>query len=616
MNNNLFSQEKELNDRDEIYAPGMRVIAGIILILTLVGAFWAALFPIRSSNDPWWHLKTGEVLWNHFAEHGFSFPEYDVFTFTGEQTHWVNHEWLADLIFYGAYQLGDLQGAIVLKALILTLTIGLLILYMARNGVSWKMACLGAIITLLASQGTLYLRPPIFTYLFIVIFMHIILSFQLGERFKLAFVCAVVGEILWINLHGGGVIGILLICFWWLSELWFCVVTWLNENPTAPSFRRLGSATIVLIAVTLASLINPFTYEVHLLPMKVMGDNWLVRNLGELQSPNMHYTNAFEAIILGLLLLPMMRAGSIWIYEGLAIVFFAHQALNFVRHIPLFAIVAVPPLISALAEERLALFPRINNDGEKFTIWGRLCLWVKGLMRIHVDVIVVFVLFAFVFGLRPGKIWVRNYHDFPEFVSTGYLKERYPTQAVDFIERFEIPGPMFNDDNFAGYLIWRLSPEKLKVFTDSRFDMWGSYYAKELVGVFSARELPVGAYNDQGDWVFEFGNEWQRKDIKFILEQNPDDFTELREWYESGKEYWEYVLDKYKINFIISYERRPIDLFLRSEFRGWYLIYDDIKMYGKRGGYVIYLRNKPENLPLLRKHALNHRNTIPTENEQ
>ncbi len=598
----------EMKKDESLAGTFLRATTAVMVFLTLAGAFWAGLFPIRSDQDPWWHLKTGQVLWEHFAENGFDFPEYDVFTYTGEETPWVNHEWLADLIFYAAYRVGGLQGAILLKSLILCLTFALLMLYMVRNGVGWKMACLGSIIALLASHGSLALRPPVFTYLFIVIFLHFILSFQLGEYFRQSFIGLVLGEIIWINLHGGAVIGILLVFFWWISELWFCLITWLKENPTAPSFKRLGTSTIVLLAVGVASLLNPWGYEVHLLPSKVMGDWWLVYNIGELQSPNMHFNRSYEFIILGLLMLPMMRAGSIWIYEGLAIVFFAHQSLNYVRHIPLFALVAVPPLIAALAEERNSLIPPMVQVKDRVeTIWLKLESSVRWIMKNHIDVIVAFLVFAYIFGLRPGKIWVRNAHDFSTFITDGYVKEAFPVNAVDFIQRFNIPGPMFNHDNFAGYLIWRLSPEHMKLFTDSRYDLWGSVYAKEEMAVFAAYQEPLGAYDEEGNW-YEYSiitaNRWERF------------FPELVNWQKQGGPYWQYVLDKYDANFIISFEGYSIDRLLRREFRGWYLIYDDVMKYERPGGYVIYLRDKPENLPLIRELALLHREHIPSVAEE
>ena len=585
---------------------GMRLITGTMIVITLAGAFWAGMFPIRGSNDPWWHFKTGEYLWNYFQEHGFKFPPYDVFTYTGENIPWINHEWLSDLIFWGMYQLGGFQAAVVMKALVLTLTIALFILYMHRNGVGWKVACLGAILVLLASQGSLFLRPPIFTYLFIVIFLHIILCFQLGEYTKTAFVLGIVAEIAWVNLHGGAIIGILLVFFWWVSDLWFCLITWMKENPTGPSIQRLNTSSGMLAAVTAASFVNPFTYLVHLLPLKVMGDRWLLENIGEMQSPNMQHYNEFELLILGLFLLPMMRAGSIWVYEGLAVVFFGHEALNHTRHIPLFALVATPPLMSALAEERKTLIPEADAGPAQAGFWGTMLGWVKWGLRYHVDVFLIFVLVAYTFGARPGKIWNRNLHDFEYLVEKGYIPGMYPENTVNFILYNNLQGPMFNHDNFAGYLIWRLSPEKIKLFTDSRYDLWGSQFAKEEEGMYGGRMYPLGYYDSRGRW---WGiDPYQMRSREDVLALGKND-PEIVRWYESKKEYWEYILDKYRVNFIISYDIRNVHYILNQKYMGWVLIYHE-------GGYVIHVRHAPQNLKVIRKYALNHREQVPPESPE
>lgn len=605
MKKKVFSPNLNLESNSLDSSLGIRIVTSLMIIFTLVGAFWAGFFPIRFCNDSWWHIKTGQVLWEYFQEHGFSFPPYDVFTNTGANTPWVNHEWLADLIFYGAYAVGGLQGAIALKSMVITLTSALLVLYMVRNGVSWKMACLGALLVLLASQNSLDLRPPIFTYLFIVIFLHIILCFQLDEYFNWAFAGAIAAEILWINLHGGAVIGIILLFFWWLSELWFCIVTWLRENPTDPSFKRLGASTVVLVSVALASLINPFTYQIHLLPMKVMNDPWLVSRIGELASPNMHFTREFELIILGLFLLPMLRAGSVWIYEGLAIVFFGHHALNYVRQIPLFALVAVPPLMSALAEERRALIPLDYEDDEYTGFWGSLCKLLKWMLNRHVDVVLAFLLVAYGFGLRPGKIWERNYQDFEQLREEGYRKDKYPVDAVNFIELYKIPGPMFNHDNFSGYLIWRLSPEKYKIFTDARYDLWGSQFAKEELAAIAARDIPLGVYDAKGRW-WDFPDLVKTKDdIQYYAElARIPDLESLQDWFQSGKPYWQYLLDdKYKINYIILYDIDPLQYYLQKQFQGWFLVFHE-------KGYVILLRDDPKNDAILKKFAKNFRDKL------
>ena len=55
----------------------------------------------------------------------------------------------------------------------------------------------------------------------------------------------------------------------------------------------------------------------------------------------------------------------------------------------------------------------------------------------------------------------------------------YPKLAVDYLIENELPGRLFNGGNYAGYLIWRLSPERMKVFTDNRFDIYGSRFIQD-----------------------------------------------------------------------------------------------------------------------------------------
>lgn len=568
---------------------GAKIVTGIMLAATLFGAFYAGLFPLRGSNDPWWHVKSGQILAEHMYENGFSFPEHDAFTYTGEQTDWVNHEWLSQLIFYWIYSIGGFQLAVVFKSFILMLTIFLLILYMVRNGVTWSMACLGGLITIMAMTGTLFLRPPIFTYLFMVIFLHIVLCFQLGEYFRTAIIGAIVGQVVWINLHGGGIIGIILVFFWWLSEVWFVFVNWLNENPTAPSFKRLQTSTLVLAGVSIASFINPFTYHIHLLPLHVMSDRFLLTSIGELRAPDMQIYNAFEMIILGLFLVPMLRTGSVWVYEALAIVFFGHQALNHLRHIPLFALVATPTLMSVFSEERQALLTPTSNPKVYTGFWGALSGMIKLALKYYVDIVLACLLVVYMFGLRPGKIWHRNTIDLPHLVDTGYDKSKYPVSAVNFIEREGISGPMYNQNNFAGYLIYRLSPGTMKVYTDTRYDLWGSVYAKEELSVWNALTVPFGAYDADGNWLDFRGQGVQDRDSDFLQRAlQSGAFPELQEWYDSGKEYWQFVLDKYDANFFICYDNQVIDRVLRKRYYGWHLVFHE-------KGYVIWMRDSEAN---------------------
>ncbi len=585
-----------------------RAIASILLIFTIAGAFWAGMFPIRGSNDPWWHLKTGKILWQYFQAHGFSFPPFDVFTYTGAATPWVNHEWLADLIFYAAYAIGGIQGAIVLKSLILALTFALFAYYIRRLGAEIEFACLGALIALLASLGTIFLRPPIFTYLFVVVFLHLILTAHRGGNIRRTLLLAAISEIVWINLHGGAILGIILIGFWWVSEFWFCSVDWLKGNPV--SLQRLKTSSLFLSVVTAASFVNPFTYHIHLLPFKIMKDQWLIDNIGEMQTPNMQYRILFKLIIVGSILFPMLRRSSIRLYEGLAIVFFLHQSLNHQRHIPLFALIATPPFIHALAESRRSLLTDTpSQTGSSTGLRSILQILLQRVLHYRLDAVAAFLLIAYAFGAGPHQIWRDNLRDFRDLAVRGYIPDRYPEKPANFLIYNKIQGPMFNHDNYAGYLIWRFAPERMKVFTDSRYDLWGSRYAKEELGAFGGRRYPLGCYARDGVWYdFDPYRIKKREDVlvwEDIYAGTDSSDPDIVAWYESGKEYWQYILDKYNVNFIICVDIKVLHYQLDRTYQGWFLVYHE-------GGYVIYLRNTPDNANLIRKYALNHQEHIPS----
>lgn len=582
-----------------------RSIWMVFTAFILLGAYFAGLFPIRGANDPWWHIKTGQVLWQHFAEHGFTFPEHDVFTYTGGAIEWVNHEWLSHIVFYGLFLLGGgepggLQLLIAFKSLMLAATYLLLALYMRRLGVDWALACAGSLVALLSAQGAIFLRPPFFTYFFIPVFLLLIHRLQRTDKPFWLIALLSLCEIIWVNLHGGAVIGIILTCFWFAQESWRWAWGRLSRDETVtPLVIRSG---VVFALVTIASFINPFTYDIHLLPFKVTGDAFLVANIGEMRPPDLQGFPPFYWLLLAMLFIPFMRWRRIGVYEGLMLVFFAHQTLNHQRHASLFALFAAPAVFAALAEGRRRLWDVLQRGGHS----ERLRDIARAVFRLGADA----ALIAIVFSSMYGGIWRANAYSFGDYLSDGYVKEAYPAQAVNFILRHELPGPMFNHDNFAGYLIYRLAPEHLQVFTDSRFDLWGSRFAKEKIAVFSVMPWPMGAYDMDGNW-FQFKDIYYRESLEpfarseAFMQRHP----EFADWWASGLPYWQWVLEKYNANFIITYTNPnlyPIDRVLRQEFYGWFLIYD-------QHGYAIYLRDSAANRPLNQRFAEMFRERLEQE---
>ncbi|MHB9156123.1 MAG: hypothetical protein ACYC5N_10645, partial [Endomicrobiales bacterium] len=82
----------------------------LLFAFLLAFVFLGSIFPI-TDNDVWWHLETGEYLWQHKA-----IPRVDMFSYTIAGQPWIAFEWLAQLALFGVFQLAGLGGLTLFKA--------------------------------------------------------------------------------------------------------------------------------------------------------------------------------------------------------------------------------------------------------------------------------------------------------------------------------------------------------------------------------------------------------------------------------------------------------------------------------------------------------------------
>src|SRR4029077_11097570 len=127
---------------------------------------------------------------------------------------------------------------------------------------------------------------------------------------------------------------------------------------------------------------------------------------------------------------------------------------------------------------------------------AELCLFLFGAMMacLHVRFLLVFVpFFAPILAVILAR-WVRVYDRGKDrFVLNGaliaamvfaivqyfpsrtqfqkILSANWPVDAVEYLIEHEIPGPMYNNYGFGGYLVWARGPEH-KVFIDGRGDVY------------------------------------------------------------------------------------------------------------------------------------------------
>ncbi|MFC0253656.1 hypothetical protein [Massilia consociata] len=446
-------------------------LAFVVLFVVL-----ALVLPL---NDPdyFWHLKAGEYIVNHRG-----LPAGDIFSFTHAGQPWVLHEWLFEVMLFGAFALWGSSGVKLLTALFAVVTLGVTFSLMRRLGQSSLVASLLAICGGVVLAGGWTPRPQLVTYLFFALYLSILLAYKYHGARRTLFVLPVL-MVIWVNVHGGYLIGIALVALFTGAE-------WLNylfgAGRTPVQKQRLLELSLIAAATTLASLVNPEFVGHWLYPFQVLGME-ANHYIQEWQSPDFHQILPKMYLLLcGLFLLSYVYATpKADITELLVPGFFLFNGFVSVRHVPLAVLAMLPFIALALARGSTAAcaarwqgswlgrrYARAVGGGKQ--LGGQ----AEGLLNWLLLLVIVMVLSLY----RPV------------FRTTAEKQaERLPAGAADYVIANRIQGNMFNVYKDGGYLIYRLGPQR-KVFIDGRADVYGDTFIKDYMQM----------YSGQADWKRKF----------------------------------------------------------------------------------------------------------------
>lgn len=471
--------------------PGETALAFAIFTLAILSV---ALVPIRADNDCWWHVKTGQYL----LEHGL--PKYDVFAFTASEIEWHNHEWLAQIAFAAVFNAGEATGFGGWRALILAIAVMLwaayaMLFWLARRltGNAW-LALLIVILAIGVGRRTFYPRPPVISYVLMVGLMLLLLAYQEGWLRRRRWLAGLLPLFaVWSNTHGAWMAGLVIVGAYALQDWWRAVPVRFRSFFHEPEpILSPGRWFLLLGGIVLATGANPYLWELYLLPARVLSEPGLVRGIGELRSPDFYFALHFEAAILVLLVLGMIaRRGRPCVAELFLVLFFAHQAFQHVRHLTLFSLVMVPLLARYAKAAWDAAHEDLAESGrESTTLSG----WTHvGQVGLRLGLPVAALVCTAVLLLNPRESVSYPARNVQYLSGMGYVREAFPSAPADLIELADFKGRMFNQNYYAGYLIWRLAPERHQVFTDSRFDIFGAKFLDDENAIATGAEF---AYED------------------------------------------------------------------------------------------------------------------------
>ena len=462
-------------------------VTDVIFLVIFVGMVRGDLSSLLEDGDTGWHIRNGEIILRQL-----SVPTSDGFSYTMSGKPWYAWEWLADILFAALHKAWGLNGVVVCSALVIGLTFTLWLKLLITRTKNVVLAFVLALLSLVASTVHWLARPHIFSWLLVLLWYIALERLHSGsdeeepQGLRPKYVAFFAGSmLLWVNLHGGFVAGLVLVGIYLTGN---AIVYFTTEDAKQKQRSlRLGRYLLAIFFVcSLVTLANPYGYNLHIHIYRYLSNSFIVNHVNEWASPNFHELGGrlLELLILMVMVAIALRRQRPGYSHLLLIVFWTHLTLYSARNIPLFVLLVVPILAVYVVE--------LMRRGEEGGLPGPIKGFLAELNRFSSDMTeielkprfhllpVLAVVLGFYACAHRGQLAGR------QAVQAEFDAGKFPVAAASFMETQKLAGNLFSSDYWGGYLIYRFYPER-KVFVDGRSDFYGDAFLKQYLEVLTLR---------------------------------------------------------------------------------------------------------------------------------
>lgn len=446
--------------------PSMADVIFIALILVL--AFTPLALRLLGDAGIGWHIRTGQLI---AAAHAI--PRVDPFSSTMAGKAWIAWEWLYDLMVGRLESAAGLNGVVWFTAVVIATVFGWTFRLLIERGTNVLVATVLVLLAVSASMIHFLARPHVLSWLLTLAWFWILDS---SERDRADSQASATRRRLWLlpllmlvwaNLHGGFVLGFMLLGIFSVAALW----DWLRAKEgriedvlqKLSAARRLRVLTWIGLLSALASLANPYGWKLHGHIFSYLTDRFLMDHVEEFQSPNFHGVaqRCFAVLILIALATLALRGRTLRTSAILTLLFAVYAGLYASRNIPVASVLLVIVVGSLVPSFRLpwSFLDRVAamEAGQRGHLWP--------------IIVVVGTLAIAAHGGRLGSDVLMDAH---------FDANRMPVAAVDYLEAHDMNRPVLSPDYWGGYMIYRLYP-KTRVVVDDRHDLYGAEFLKSYL---------------------------------------------------------------------------------------------------------------------------------------
>lgn len=385
-----------------------RILNVLLILVTLILIFGLNLNFKATNNDIFFHIKTGEYILKNK-----NIPKQDIFSHTASDHEWTAHEYVPAIIFYFFYKNFGIQSLIFLKAAVIALIFFFIFKLINKN------FYIGLILTIFAALSIktyAYIRPHIFFWLFLITI------FLLFKYKKIIFLPLL--TLLWSNVHSSVIIGLVVIGIY-LLELFI--------------IRKQFKFIFLIILCFITSLINPYTYKIFLLPLKILK---LSADVAEWRAYSIDtfmfwfYLIFVLAVVFVFIFSKKKKIKVSHLLVFLMFVILGFKSKRYVASSILVNLIIIQPYLGKVIRK----IKRTFNKDLFFLI-----------------IIILLIIFSVVKlnAFYPKVPW--------RYFGKG---------PIDFVKNNDIDGNMYNNYELGGPIIFSLYPD-YKVFIDGRIDVYG-----------------------------------------------------------------------------------------------------------------------------------------------
>ncbi len=415
-----------------------------LAIMPLLGLLiWYAFFLFHQTDitqgDLGRHLKNGEIVLHSLAQHDFGtlakILHTNFYSYVEPAFPFINHHWGSGVIFYLLFQLGSFPLLTVFFTALSLVTFYFFLQLGKKHHVWASYLAAFFLIPLIAER--VQIRPEVFSYFFIGLYLYLFTRYRDGELKTLHLYLLPIAQLLWVNLHIYFFFGFVILGLFFFEEI---------LGPRRKKYLiHLGGLALLFIA---ASILNPSGIAGLLYPLHIF--NNYAYQVQENQSA-LNFARVFPwypnvivykitAVVLSLILLagiikkPSLLKNSLVIFAAGTLL----MSLLAVRNWTLFAYAAAavfPLLISNLRKSK------INSN--KTVQW-----------------IAVLLLIAITLFINRSRLSVAAHE-------LGWQAAPQTLAAAQFVREHQLYSPLFNDFNIGGYATWSAFPD-LPPFVDNR----------------------------------------------------------------------------------------------------------------------------------------------------